>query len=116
MTRTEESPGGLERRARISSAEARLPRENTAFMISRSRLVSGCVFFCDTCHSLHATIVACQVFSRSVCERGHPVPEHSYTRSTVIRQDGRRGRELSDSDGLRVGGPGSVYAAGEVHG
>src|SRR5580692_4845211 len=40
MTRTEESLGGLVRRARISSADARLPSAKTAFMISRSRRVS----------------------------------------------------------------------------
>src|ERR1039457_3648017 len=65
MTRTDESPGGSERRVRISSAEARLPSEKTAFMISRSRRVSGGgvvlgIVKCDTCLIIGATGVACQ--------------------------------------------------------
>src|SRR5438552_13288049 len=55
MTRTAESPGGLVRRARISSAGARFPSAKTAFMISRSRRVSdvesalGIGILCDRC-------------------------------------------------------------------
>ena len=37
ITRTADRPGGCARRSRMSSANARLPRANTAFMISRSR-------------------------------------------------------------------------------
>ena len=70
MTRTDESPGGLVNRPRISSADTRFPKANKAFIISRSRRVSGSVFVfavviaspfkCDTCHILPATFVACQ--------------------------------------------------------
>src|SRR5262245_56012715 len=58
MTRTDESLGGSVRRARIASAEARLPSAKSAFMISRSRRVRA--VRCDMCRILDATIVACQ--------------------------------------------------------
>src|SRR5262245_51174807 len=59
MTRTEESPGEFVSRARMSSADARLPSAKTAFMISRSRRVSP-PRSRDMCRILYATIVACQ--------------------------------------------------------
>src|SRR6186713_2542067 len=62
MTRTDESLGGLCRRARMSSADALLPSAKTAFMISRSRRVrcSALRERCDMCRILPATFVACQ--------------------------------------------------------
>ncbi|SPF55489.1 hypothetical protein SBA4_7120014 [Candidatus Sulfopaludibacter sp. SbA4] len=73
MTRTDESLGGLVRRARISSAEARLPSAKRAFMISRSRRVRRSAM-CDICHRIHATGVACQApkqgWGRGSRERG----------------------------------------------
>src|SRR5215475_9741904 len=63
MTRTDESPGGSVSRARISSADARLPSEKTAFIISRSRRVSLSVldfriFQSRRVDPSHATLVA----------------------------------------------------------
>ena len=78
MTRTDESPGGLVRRERMSSADARFPSAKTAFMISRSRRVSRSWIvldlaivsyrsICDACRILHATGVACQVPANWQC-------------------------------------------------
>src|SRR5687767_286691 len=64
ITRTDESLGGDVSLERISSAEARLPRAKSAFMISRSRRVrrSPSLFaICDRCRILPATFVASQV-------------------------------------------------------
>src|SRR5690349_16707513 len=68
MTRTDESLGGFAKRARISSADARLSSVNKAFTISRSRRVRRAIIslgiaalpVCDICRILSATNVACQ--------------------------------------------------------
>src|SRR5262245_64950062 len=91
MTRTDESLGGAVNFARTSSADARLSRAKTAFMISRSRRVRRSVAgfgICDRCRILGATPVACQVWRAGAYPAGaarpHVLPDLHRLRLALV--------------------------------
>src|SRR5580658_3932700 len=112
MTRTAESPGGFVRRARISSADARLANAKTAFMISRSRRVSevelllGIGIMCDIC-SIPRHMSHVKSFDRGLGGRRHIArPRLRRTADRWRANFGRSFFALDKRDTFRGRGPG----------